>query len=380
MSMIEWVRANCRLLVVGLGGLVLLAAGCGGGGAVRESGPIHIGVLSTMTGADTVVGEETVRGVQLASDSVNTAGGIRTRKLNVVVEDSKYSPENALLAARKLIDSDKASVIVNGTRSGVLRAWVGYAASKGVVVIDASGSTGETRGLGKTVFSVAADAVVLGRELARWAFQNGHRRVAIAVPSNPAGGELRKAAEDEFRRLGGQVVAAVEYAVGDLDHGPTVRQVASQRPDAIIASPYGSDGRILFRHADQLGLKAPWYVAYPSQVVLDNPGRLAGRLYGLEVGYMTKNAQQFRKAYSAKHSGQAATTWAAYSYDGVWVMASAMRRAGVDPAEIARVFIRSAAGFGGATGRIEFDDDGHRINAPLERLMVTTRGELEPAP
>ena len=87
-------------LVVGLSFLIFAPL------AVQAADPIKIGsVLRLSAGAED--GLPAKRGVELAVEEINKAGGIKGRKLEVIFEDEKDSPTSAVNAVQKLINVDK---------------------------------------------------------------------------------------------------------------------------------------------------------------------------------------------------------------------------------------------------------------------------------
>lgn len=65
-------------------------------------GPIKVGAVSSIA-----LFPESTAAVRAYFDAVNAAGGIRGRKLQLIVEDDKADPAAAASAARKLIDKDE---------------------------------------------------------------------------------------------------------------------------------------------------------------------------------------------------------------------------------------------------------------------------------
>ena len=83
--------------------------------ALAQDGPIKIGVLATLEGTYTVLGEDGIRGMKLALKEANDeAGG---RKIETVVASTDTTPDSAVRQARKLIEQDGVSIIV-GPLSG----------------------------------------------------------------------------------------------------------------------------------------------------------------------------------------------------------------------------------------------------------------------
>jgi ABC-type branched-subunit amino acid transport system substrate-binding protein len=72
--------------------------------------PIKIGVLATLEGTYTVLGEDALRGLKLAFDEVNNE--VAGRKIEYVVAPTDASPDSAVRGARKLLDQDKVDFII----------------------------------------------------------------------------------------------------------------------------------------------------------------------------------------------------------------------------------------------------------------------------
>ena len=70
-----------------------------------ENAPIRIGQSAPASGPSQDLGLEMRRGIQLAFDSANSAGGIRGRKLELVFLDDQYTPSVAETNARQLVDA-----------------------------------------------------------------------------------------------------------------------------------------------------------------------------------------------------------------------------------------------------------------------------------
>jgi branched-chain amino acid transport system substrate-binding protein len=113
-----------RRLVLLLGGLGLLAAGCGKGSSGGEAGRLLIAVDVPVTGSPYVA--ETIRqGVELATSNVNGGGGVRVGSKSYLIKvklyDSHLSARTAVENARRAIDAGAAAIVTDGT--GVDATW-----------------------------------------------------------------------------------------------------------------------------------------------------------------------------------------------------------------------------------------------------------------
>ena len=83
-------------------------------GAVQAE-PLKIGVLATLEGTYTVLGEDSVRGFELAlKEWGDKAGG---REIEYVVASTDTSPDSAVRAARKVVEQDGVDIVI-GPLSG----------------------------------------------------------------------------------------------------------------------------------------------------------------------------------------------------------------------------------------------------------------------
>ncbi|MEO1531047.1 MAG: ABC transporter substrate-binding protein [Pseudomonadota bacterium] len=82
---------------------------------VQAAEPLKVGVLATLEGTYTVLGEDGVRGLKTALSVMgNTAGG---REIELIIGATDASPDSAVRAARKLVEQDKVDIVI-GPLSG----------------------------------------------------------------------------------------------------------------------------------------------------------------------------------------------------------------------------------------------------------------------
>jgi branched-chain amino acid transport system substrate-binding protein len=106
---------RCLLVIIAIimvGTLVL--TGC----SKEEAAPqtLKIGVLADLSGFLSVFYGEAVRDMQITSDYINEKGGVKvggkTYKIELVVRDSKSSPDGALTAANQLVFEDQVKYVI----------------------------------------------------------------------------------------------------------------------------------------------------------------------------------------------------------------------------------------------------------------------------
>src|SRR4029079_6363178 len=113
---------------------------------------IKIGYFGDLTGPTFNFGRSAINGVLLAADEINQSGGINGRRIDVVIEDDKGSPEEAARLTAKLIDQDKVVWIIGGGPSGNSRAAAPKAQASHVPLISPSSTDPAVTQTGDYIF------------------------------------------------------------------------------------------------------------------------------------------------------------------------------------------------------------------------------------
>jgi branched-chain amino acid transport system substrate-binding protein len=86
-------------------------------GPASAQDAIKIGVTQPLTGAFAASGNYVTQGAKIAEDDINKAGGVLGRKLQLIIEDNKSNPTEAVATAEKLIQKDKVPVLMGAWSS-----------------------------------------------------------------------------------------------------------------------------------------------------------------------------------------------------------------------------------------------------------------------
>ena len=86
--------------------------------AIANTDPIQIGYLPAFTGPSSSTGIGIGRGTELAVQEINAAGGIKGRKLEMVMRDTQSDPTKAVNAAAELTRRHKVTVMWGPLNSG----------------------------------------------------------------------------------------------------------------------------------------------------------------------------------------------------------------------------------------------------------------------
>jgi branched-chain amino acid transport system substrate-binding protein len=103
--------------------------------------PLRVGLIQPLSGPIAAAGSYITNGAKIALDRVNAKGGVKGRKLELIIEDNKSDPAETRNAAEKLIVRDKVPVLIGAWGSSMTLAMMPLAAQHGVgILVETSSS------------------------------------------------------------------------------------------------------------------------------------------------------------------------------------------------------------------------------------------------
>src|ERR1700733_12812258 len=103
--------------------------------AIAAKEPILMGYLPALTGPSSSTGVGINRGVQLAVEELNAAGGIDGRQIELITRDTQSDPTKAVNGAAELAYKEKVSVVLGPVNSGESLAVVPLLARTGTLQV-----------------------------------------------------------------------------------------------------------------------------------------------------------------------------------------------------------------------------------------------------
>ncbi len=334
---IEHLEVDMRLrlklsLVLGVVAAMLV------GIAVAEEDPIKIGALMSLTGALGPYGPSIADGAQMAVDTINAAGGVLGRQLELLLRDTATSPDVGRDAASKLVEIDRVSAIVGALSSGVTLAVSSVTIPAEVVLISPASTAPSIPALDdndfvfRTVVSDEVQGVVLGRLTKLLNYSN----IAVIYVNNDYGKGLADTLQATFESLGGTVSESVPYEENKPSYRGEVDRLLSGDPQAVVLVCYPVDGNKQIVEAVEAGYTGQFLMADgmkgegvapgPACASADQPGPLEGA-FGTVAAAGFK-AEQFEADYDAGGYGPSTIPYYDKAYDAVMLIALAMVRGG----------------------------------------------------
>ena len=112
-------------------------------GAASAQDTIKIGVTQPLTGAFAASGNYVAQGAKIAEDEINKAGGVLGKKIQLVIEDNKSNPTESVGTVEKLTQKDKVPVLMGAWSSTLTLAVMPKLEEYGIPMVVETSSSGK---------------------------------------------------------------------------------------------------------------------------------------------------------------------------------------------------------------------------------------------
>lgn len=326
---------------------------------------VRIGEAAPTTGQIAHLGKDIENGARLAVDEINTKGlmiGGQRITLQLDPQDDAADPRTATQVAQKLVD-DKVVAVVGHLDSGASIPASKIYNDAGIVQISpASSNPAYTLQGYRTTFRVVANDRQQGPALANYAARGLKvKRVAIVDDSTAYGQGLANEFEKTARSLGLNVISHDATNDKAVDFRAILTKIKGERPDAVMYGGMDATAGPFAKQARQIGMSAKVLGGDGacSVKLADLAGNAADNVVCSDIG-MALEKMPGGKAFQAKYEkrfGQPVQIYSPFSYDAVYIIVDAMKRANsTDPAKILAAM--PATDYKGVIGETTFDSKG----------------------
>jgi len=335
-----------------------------------DSEPIRIGEYQSLTGASASFGISSTNGSKLALEEINANGGVLGRKIELITEDDRSLPGEPATIVRKLITRDKVVAILGEFASSRALEGAPIAQEFKIPFLSAGATNVKVTQVGDYIFRDCFIDPFQGTVMARFALKRGFKKIAVMTDEKQDYSEgLSKHFIEEYRKGGGEIVREQSYSSGDKDFRAQLTSIKAVAPDAIFLPGYYGEVGLIARQARQLGIKVPFLGGdgWVGSSLIPVAGRaLDGSFFSGHCSMENPDPvlQDFAKKYRAKYHSEP-DDMAALGYDGMLLMADAIKRAGSTDAEAIRAALASTKDFPGATGKISIDENRNARKAAV---------------
>jgi branched-chain amino acid transport system substrate-binding protein len=308
------------------------------GAAAQDT--IKIGVTQPLTGAFAASGNYVTQGAKIAEEEINKAGGVLGKKIELIVEDNKSNPTEAVATAEKLIVKDKVPVMLGAWSSTLTLAVMPKLEEYKVPMVVETSSSGKITTSGNPyIFRISPtsemEAVAFTPLFKKMAIKD----VAFLSTNNDFGlgaaNEFAKAAEKE----GVKVVARETMDPKATDFSAQLAKIKASGADTVFVTTAVEQATLILKQAKDQQVTARIITTggsvSPDQLIAQ-AGEAANGSYHLVFFTpwfpdAVKNpdiAKKFVELWNAKGYNVGGLTEGFRGWDGLYTIVEAIKAAG----------------------------------------------------
>ncbi len=363
-------------LIVGLGVLPAFAAGEKGVVKLKKGEPVHIAYWFVVSGPNTSLGMDTVRGIEIAIDDFG--GDIKGHPIKLSGQDTGCGPEGGQAAATKIASDPTIVGAIGSNCSSAAKPGVPILWKAGIPTVSPSNTapylTDPNRAAGYNGYlRTCHNDTVQGAVAAQFARNVLKVKNAATIHDGSVYAEqLAQVFAANFKKMGGSISAMEAVSPGDTDMRPVLTKIATGNPDFIYYPIFIAEGGHITRQAKEVaGLEKVNLMGADgifSPDFLKAAGEAAVGMFHSSPDFSAFPAayKNFLKAHKEKYGKKPEAPFHAHAYDAAMVILKAVEKVakvGSDGSlTIDRMELRNAMyatkGYKGMTGTLTSDKYG----------------------
>ncbi len=356
------------------------ASGTGAAPSGSAAGPIKIAVVDAQSGSESDLGQFEWRGVSLAVNQANVAGGIDGRKIQLKLYDDQGDPTVGTELARK-IASDGDVAMLGTAESAVTIAMAPILKSEQIPNITSGQSVGLIALHSPYLFLNSPTGLTYDTTLAKYLVTTkGYKKIAMLTNNDSYGAGEDSSFTTALKSLGITPVASKVVPSDQTNMTPALTSIRGSGPQVLFIGAEEAQSGLIVKQARALGMTAVFAEGAPAGTPLFLSTAGAANADGTIVSspYLGNNAsaaaQKFAAAYTAAY-GSAPELHGAKAYDGAGIMIAALKACnactGLNLANAIR-----AVHYSGLLGNFAYDNSGVGIFATA--IGIITNGVIKP--
>ena len=340
------------------------------------SAPVHaqqtykIGVSAGLTGYAAAVDRSWRDGLEVAVDYINGKGGVMGRKLQLVVEDNKSEPQEAVTVYRKMISSDKVDIFISGCVSAGNFAAAQFVVRAQIPMVLCSILPPQAEQV-KWAYSFLAPPRFEVESRYAWLKANTQiRKVGILHDPSPYANLQKDIAVKAAADFGIEPVVVEQYKQDDADFSPQISKMNAAGAKAIIKIGLGGSTMTTAHNIKQLGLDMLLLGSVDDLAVFKPTGETLGKQFmfvaapaqvydSLADGALKQEIARFLPVWRAKH-GERDPFWGGKAWDALMATIAAIEKAQSFEGPKVRDAIEALSGFQGTSGVYNFSPTVHQ--------------------
>lgn len=354
---------------------------------------INVGSVAGVTGPIAELVAPIVAGRNLAAEHVNAQGGLfGGDNYNLILSDSQCDPKAGVDAGGKVVNVEQVVAIIGASCSGATNGMVqSVTIPAGVVALSDSATAPSITELedNDTVFRVAPSDAYQGLAIAKFAIDQGYKKLAMTYSNDDYNAGIATVFEQAFQELGGEITANQAHEPNKASYRSELSTLSGGDAEGLaIFAYYGGSGITIIRNSLENDLFEKFMAAdgmFDASVIEQiGADTLRGNIFITQSAsdYADDSYKAFADVFTATGNDPVAP-YAAHGYDASFLLALAIEKAGsadrgaiaaslrevasgpgtvIRPGEWEKAKAALAAGedinYEGASGNVDFDEAG----------------------
>jgi branched-chain amino acid transport system substrate-binding protein len=323
---------------------------------------------------------EARKGIELAIEEINAAGGIDGKKIALIAEDDTGNPEITVNAYRKLTSKDKVNVIIGSLTSGCTIAITSLAQAQKVVLVAPAATATAVTDAGDFIFRACFIDPFQGTVGGAFAANtlNAKRAAVLYDNGNDYSLGLTENFVASFEKAGGVIVARESYITKDVDFNAQITKIKAANPDVVYLPDYYSTVALIAKQLRAKGIDSPIVGADGWDGLTENAGDEV--LNGFYSNHYASDSTETRvvnfvKAFTKKFN-TVPNAFSALGYDSLYLVRDAIARAGsTDSTAIKEALAATRGAY--LTGNFSFDEKRNPVkSAVVQEIVKGADGKL----
>ena len=329
-----------------------------------------IGVSAGLTGYAAAVDRAWRDGLEVAAAHVNSTGGIMGRKVQVIVEDNKSEPQEAVTVYRKMISSDRVDIFLSGCVSAGNFAAAQFVVRAQIPMVLCS------------ILPPQPDQVKWAYSLLpppRFEVEKRYEYLKNSTPIRKAGvlhdpspyANLQKdIAVKDAPGYGIEIPVVEQYKQDDADFSPQISKMNAAGAKALLKIGLGGSTLTVAKNIKQLGLDMLLLGSVDDLAVFKPAAEVLGEQFmfvaapsqvydALPEGALKQEIGRFLPLWRAKQ-GERDPGWAGKGWDALMLTAAAVEKAKSFDGPKVRDALETLSGFQGTGGVYNFSPTVHQ--------------------
>ncbi|MDX9718342.1 MAG: ABC transporter substrate-binding protein [Thauera sp.] len=255
--------------------------------AVASDEDIVVGTISDLSGPIAMLGVPVRDGMLMRFDEVNAAGGVHGRRIRLAVEDAGYDPKRAVLAARKLVQHDRAFAFIANMGTPVVMATMPIIVDAGRLhLFPFSPHRATYEPLHPLKFQNFAPYYdYMKAATAHMVREKGYARACLLYQDDDYGLEVMKGVEAGLKQQGRELVERTSYKRGATDLSSQIARLRAARCEFVVLATVVRETVAAMAEARKIGWEVDMLVTasgYSAQTH-ELGGDAVEGLYGVSV-------------------------------------------------------------------------------------------------